>query len=153
MFTTITFSVSLASNLVYRFESLRDIVKDHEVTYNPSEGNGPDPRLGELVKFTKPELVYRPSEDFRNFSVTPNDVLDFLRCNRNFLIQDTKDSNFRFNENHKSAEQDESHSMAIEVSFERIVKNSDNKAKLVVFDDMKSEGWDTQIVYAIIIHE
>ena len=153
----------LASSLVYRYESLRDVVRLHEETYNVNSK-----KKGQLVKFTSPELVYIPfdapikDEIFTSTKlkrpIKANDILTFLDKgeNRKYLTQKSKTANFEFNKKYKEVEHPESlNDLPIEENLRILATKFADDSELVEFDDQFSEGlmWKTQLVYAVVVNK
>lgn len=138
---------------MYSLTDLRDIVKDHEETFNPNPG-GKDPRKGPFVKFTDPTLVYTQFEEedllFETTKlkspITSKCILKFMQDNRKWLYQpDGEDISFAKKGDNKNPCFMEKKLVDLGSKFD---------SEFLEYDDEFAEGTlaTTQLVYAVVVN-
>jgi len=140
--------------LIYSYTNLRDIVRDHEATLNPNADKE------NVVAFDSPELVITqssgktPSLKGANlkYPVDSNDILKFIRLNRNYLTD--KSGTLEFNPKGDSPSSTERR-LQITKRLEQ-VDEDEFDAEIVEFDDEFVDvgmfGLQSELVFAIIVN-
>jgi len=153
------------SNFAYRFRTLRDIVRDRDLTVGDGRGSHKDKKVRGVdakeegmtyVKFVRPDLIItdmgnsKKHSNFnkktlfnRNFQyeVAPSDILKFMELNRKYLKMG--ESDLEFDEEMK----EKSEPLALEKSLAAVFK--DEKIKIKDYDDSFSSD-SGGLVYGLI---
>lgn len=138
---------------MYSLTTLREIVRDHEETFNPNPG-GSDFRKGPLVKFSNPTLVYNQFEAEDTWFATTKlkspissqGMLQFLQENQKWIRQE-EGGNPEF-----VASGDNTDDIYMKLKLESLEGKFD--ADFVEFDDEFSRGTlgKTQLVYSVSVN-
>lgn len=134
------------SNMMYIFQSLRQVVLDHSETF------GDDGSNHEKVKFIKPQLIItqldercektRPNAYLTN-SVTAKELLEFLQLNRNYY----DDVDLSFNENWREKTAAETKPMEFEDELEIMANQYD-----LEFWEYDDEFQSHELVYGVLVN-
>lgn len=133
------------SALMYSFQSLREIVNNHSVTFGDTDTEH------EKVTFVKPQLIVtqldeknmetRPNAYLKN-SVTAAEMLEFLQLNRNYYNEDLS-----FNEEWKLKTAADTAPLDFEDELEVMANKYD--AEFWEYDD---QFQDSELVYGVIVN-
>ena len=138
---------------MYSLTALRDIVKDHEKTFNPNP-KGKDPREGPLVSFSNPQFIYtqfQPEDTFFESTKlkTPMDskgILKFVEENRKWLTQAEGE--------YPAFVETGDNTVPLFMETKLADLRSKFNSQILEYDDEFAEGnlAETQLVYAVIVN-
>jgi len=138
------------SALAYSYATLRDIVRDHEITIPENKDNE------DAVAFTQPDLIYTQHHgeepEFKDthmkYPVTAVAILKFIKLNRRFLKDEEGTLTF---DKDGDAHLEEGGDKVLNISRRLMQVDDEFDADIVDFDDeFVEEGMKSELVYSII---
>ena len=137
---------------MYSYQTLRDIIHDHEVSLPENKGNE------DAVAFNQPELIYTQLVDmepifkdtYMKFPVTAENILKFIRLNRGYLKD--VEGTLTFDEE-GDADLEKGGMQALGISTRLMQVDDEYDADIIEFDDeFVEEGLKSELVYSVLVN-